>query len=262
MSGSTAATTIKTLLTLSLLFGSSICNGFSPAKPILQRNIRSPLYYANDVIIDVEYEVIDDVADSSSTKVKMEADTVATPPPTIATPAATAFSHTTVDNSAAARGRQSAAPAPKKSKKSDKNSKNAQGLFAPAVLFAKDIVGEPALNKLRAKVIAAHSDVIGKFTETAETTEFGNRVAKLLYAFADKDGNGKIDEEELGTALRALGFGDFFKEKQVAGVFKRADTDGSGALDFDEWLRATPKTLKTALVKLAKKNGHELGFLA
>ena len=78
----------------------------------------------------------------------------------------------------------------------------------------------------------------------------------------DADGNGTIDEEELGMALRALGFGDFFKEKQIAGLLKRADADKSGGLDFEEWLQATPKTLKTGLVKLAKKNGHQLGFLA
>merc|ERR1712146_802540 len=105
--------------------------------------------------------------------------------------------------------------------------------MGPAVLFAKDVMGEEKLNKLRAKVIAAHSDVIGKFTETAQSTAVGNRVMKMLYSFADTDGNGTIDEEELGTALRALGFGDFFKEKQIAGLFKRADTDKSGGLDFE-----------------------------
>lgn len=105
-----------------------------------------------------------------------------------------------------------------------------------------------------------HSDVIGTFTATAQT-EFGNQVLKVLFDLADKDGNGTIDEKELTVALRALGF-DFLKEKQIAGIFKRADSDKNGKLDFEEWEKEAPKTLKTALTKLAKKNGHDLGFLA
>merc|ERR1711981_483290 len=149
------------------------------------------------------------------------------------------------------------APIPKKGKG---GKEDPQGLFAPAVLLTKEIIGEPKLNKLRGKIIAMHSDVIGKFTETAQT-QFGNQVLKVLFTLADKDGNGTIDEQELTVALNALGF-DFLKEKQIAGIFKKADGDNSGALDFEEWEKATPKALKTALIKLAKKNGHELGFLA
>jgi len=148
-------------------------------------------------------------------------------------------------------------PAPKKAKKENKN---AEGIFAPAVLLTKDIVGETELNKLRAKIIGMHSDVIGKFTETAQS-EFGNQVLKVLFHLADKDGDGTIDEDELKVALNSLGF-DFLKEKQIAGIFKRADGDKNGRLDFDEWQKAAPKTLKNSLVKLAKKNGHDLGFLA
>merc|ERR1712232_1434965 len=121
-----------------------------------------------------------------------------------------------------------------------------------AVLLTKEIIVEPKLNKLRAKIIAMHSDVIGKFTNTAPT-QFGNRVLKVLFALADKDGNGTIDEEELAVAMRALGF-DFLKEKQISGIFKRADGDDNGKLDFEEWQKAAPKTLKSALIKLAKKN--------
>lgn len=147
-------------------------------------------------------------------------------------------------------------PAPKK--KPPK--KDAEGIFAPAVLLTKDIVGETKLNKLRAKIIAMHSDVIGKFTETAQS-EFGNQVLKVLFTLADKNGDGTIDEEELADALKALGF-DFLKEKQIAGIFNRADGDKNGQIDFEEFEKAAPKTLKTSLIKLAKKNGHDLGFLA
>lgn len=134
------------------------------------------------------------------------------------------------------------------------------GIFAPAVLLTKDVIGTEKLNKLRAKIISLHSDVIGKFTDTAQT-EFGNQVLKVLFKLADEDGNGFIDERELTVALSSLGF-DFLKEKQIAGIFTRADGDKNGMLDFNEFEKAAPKTLKTSLIKLAKKNGHDLGFLA
>jgi len=52
------------------------------------------------------------------------------------------------------------------------------------------------------------------------------------------------------------------KEKEIAKIFKKADGDDNGKLDFEEWQEAAPKVLKGNLVKLAKKNGHDLGFLA
>ena len=33
-------------------------------------------------------------------------------------------------------------------------------------------------------------------------------------------------------------------------------------IDYDEFVKEAPKTLKTNLVKLAKENGAELGFLS
>merc|ERR1711865_820972 len=137
---------------------------------------------------------------------------------------------------------------------------NDEGIFAPAVLLTKDVLGVKELNALRARIIKEHTEVIGKFTNTADTA-FGDTVLKLLFELADKDGNGTIDEEELQRAFTALGCG-FIPEQQINGMFKRADKDGNCGLDYEEWCQAAPKTLKTALVKLAKKNGHELGFLA
>ncbi len=148
-------------------------------------------------------------------------------------------------------------PAPKKK---PLKGKEAEGIFAPAVLLTKEIMGVEELNKLRGKIIALHSDVIGKFTETAQS-EFGIQILKVLFTLADKNGDGTIDEEELTIALKALGF-DFLKEKQIAGIFQKADGDDNGKLDFQEFQQAAPKTLKMSLIKLAKKNGHELGFLA
>ena len=36
----------------------------------------------------------------------------------------------------------------------------------------------------------------------------------------------------------------------------------AGVIDYDEFVKEAPKTLKTNLVKLAKNNGAELGFLS
>jgi len=52
------------------------------------------------------------------------------------------------------------------------------------------------------------------------------------------------------------------KEKQTEKIFERADLDGNGTICIDEFKKETPKTLKTNLVKLAKKNGNDLGFLS
>lgn len=145
-------------------------------------------------------------------------------------------------------------------KKEVKMSSDNEGLFAPAVLLTKEIIGITELNKLRGKIIKMHSEVIGGLTETAQS-EFGNQVMKVLFNLADKNGDGTIDEEELTVALKALGF-DFLKEKEIAKIFDKADGDKNGALDFEEWSKAAPPTLKKNLTKLAKKNGHDLGFLA
>jgi len=59
-----------------------------------------------------------------------------------------------------------------------KENPNAVGIFAPAVLLTKDVIGITELNKLRGKIIKLHTDVIGGFTETAQT-DFGNAVLKV-----------------------------------------------------------------------------------
>lgn len=134
------------------------------------------------------------------------------------------------------------------------------GILSPMVLFLKGIMGDEKLNKLRGKVISMHSDVIGSFVETSETA-FGDAALRSLFRLTDKNGDGTISQEELQIALRSLGF-SWLQEKQVSGIFQRADTDENGALDLDEWMKEAPKTLRTNLIKLAKKNGGDMGLLA
>lgn len=134
-----------------------------------------------------------------------------------------------------------------------------QGVFSPVVQVTKMALGDDTLNKLRAKVIGLHSDIIGNFVNTADST-IGNMVLRQLFHFADRDGSGTIDETELRAALLTLGF-DWLQEKQIRGIFERADLDTNGAIDIDEWMKEAPRTLRTNLIKLAKKNGGDMGLL-
>jgi hypothetical protein len=153
------------------------------------------------------------------------------------------------------------APAPKAPVNKKKAAHGKTGVFSPAVLLVKDAYGDDAaFNKFRAKVISMHSDVISSFVETSDSAT-GKAALRTLFQFADRDQSGTIEEEELAHAFSVLGF-DWLKEKQLKGIFKRADKDGNGAIDMEEWFSEAPKTLRTNLIKLAKKNGGEMGFLA
>jgi len=135
-----------------------------------------------------------------------------------------------------------------------------QGIFAPAVLGAKAIMGTKELNELRADIIAKHTKVISAFVDTSDSP-FGQLVLRRMFEAADKDDNGTLDREEIKDALHSLGF-TFVGDKQLDIVFKRADLNGDAVIDFEEFVKDTPKTLRSSLVKLAKQNGHDLGFLA
>ncbi len=137
--------------------------------------------------------------------------------------------------------------------------KHQTGPFSPVVLTLKKLLGEEKLNKLRAKGISLHSDVINRFIETANT-KFGQSALVALFNLADRNGDGILQQEEIASALAALGF-TWLQQKQVLGILERADKDKNGVIDQKEFLEEAPKTLRTNLVKLAKKNGGELGFL-
>ena len=135
-----------------------------------------------------------------------------------------------------------------------------EGIFAPAVKLTADIMGRKELNAFRASVIAEHTKVIGAFVDTSES-KFGRIALKALFEAADKDGNGTLDKAEVKAALNDLGF-TFIEDKQVDTLFKKADKDLNGVIDFEEFVKESPKALRVNLVKLAKANGHDLGFLA
>ena len=111
----------------------------------------------------------------------------------------------------------------------------AQGIFAPAVVVSKQLLGEKELNKLRGEVIAQHSKVISAFVDTSESA-FGQIVLKQMFEAADKDSNGTLDREEVRAALHALGF-KFIKDKQIDQIFSRADENGDEVIDFEEFVK-------------------------
>lgn len=135
-----------------------------------------------------------------------------------------------------------------------------EGVFSPIVRVAKTVVGDDEINKIRAKVISVHSDTIKGFVNTSDSP-FGQATLSVLFKLIDKDGDGKIDSDELKDAVSALGF-SWLQEKQINGILKRADTNNDGQVDYEEFMKEVPKTLKTNLVKLAKKNGGDMGLLA
>lgn len=152
--------------------------------------------------------------------------------------------------------------ADKSSKKASKialKNNHKQGVFSPLVMGAKAVVGEDRLNQIRAKAISMHSDVIGKFVETSDS-EFGQTVLDRLFDIIDVNEDGTVDKDELKRGLRILGF-SWLEDKQVEGILKRADKDANGVLDPVEFRKEAPKTLKTNLKKLAKKNGGDMGLL-
>lgn len=155
------------------------------------------------------------------------------------------------------------APTPQQQPKEAKKPKkvvSSQGIFAPLVRGAKQVMGETELNQLRASVISTHSKVISQFVDTSDSP-FGQIVLRRMFEYADKDGNGSLDREEVRAALRDLGF-DFVQDKQLDIIFGRADENGDLVIDFEEFVQESPKTLRSSLIKLAKQNGHDLGFLA
>lgn len=147
-----------------------------------------------------------------------------------------------------------AAVATKKKKAAHKT-----GVFSPIVLAAASVLGKDELNKIRAKGIQLHSDVIKSFVNTS-ASPMGQAVLKQLFAIADVDNSGYLDKKEIGLALNKLGF-SWLKEKQAVKIFQRADANGDNEISMEEFMVEAPKTLKTNLVKLAKNNGSELGFL-
>lgn len=146
-----------------------------------------------------------------------------------------------------------------KKKKATGGPAHKAGVFSPIVYAGKMVLGDEQLNKLRAKIISLHSNLIKDFVSTHDSA-FGQAVLRSLFEISDLDKDGKLSRDEVASALRSLGF-EWLKDKQIDGIIKRADTDENGYICIDEFCVEAPRTLSTNLVKLAKKNGGDMGLL-
>jgi hypothetical protein len=155
---------------------------------------------------------------------------------------------------APAAAKKKAPPAKKKGGNPHK-----EGVFSPIVVAAGAVLGEETLNKVRGKVIALHSDVIKSFVDTSDS-DFGKAVLRQLFDLVDEDNSGYLDKAEVEKALGMLGF-SWLGEKQVNKIFERADANGDCEISLEEFMEEAPKTLRANLIKLAKKNGGDMGLL-
>ncbi|XP_027353284.1 calmodulin-like protein 11 isoform X3 [Abrus precatorius] len=70
------------------------------------------------------------------------------------------------------------------------------------------------------------------------------QIGEFLEAFClfDKDGDGCITIEELGTAIRSLDENPTVEELQI--MMSEVDTDGSGTIEFGEFLNLMARKMK------------------
>lgn len=183
-------------------------------------------------------------------------------PPQKNMPMYMAVSEVEVESEAPTDASPEVKPQPSKKKPPAPQKHGKEGPLSPLVLAVKSILGdEDRFNKLRAKLIGLHTNVIESFVVNNSETSFGQAVLQRLFQMADRDDDGSLEADELKDFFQnKLGF-EWLQDKQVQGILKRADRNENGQLELDEWLAEAPKTLRTNLIKLAKKNGGELGLL-
>jgi len=135
------------------------------------------------------------------------------------------------------------------------------GPFSPVVKLVRKVIGKDRFQKVKGEAIKAHGNVIAQFVDTSDSP-FGKLALRKLFEAADVDKSGQLDREEIKVALKKLGFEWMDDEKKVENVIKKGDKDGDELIDLEEFSAAAPTILRQNLIKLAKANGSELGFLS
>ena len=64
------------------------------------------------------------------------------------------------------------------------------------------------------------------------------RAARLLFKQCDEDGNGSLDRREFANVMRRLCPG--IDDANIAAAFVALDTDESGTIELDEFVRGQP----------------------
>ena len=106
--------------------------------------------------------------------------------------------------------------------------------------------------------VALH--VIDEATATTDALDLADRASSLFEQY-DDDGDGYIDEAELGKLLQSMRLTELGVTEQMVGhfvaqEFAAADVDGSGKLDFDEFCRYYNRLSDWARVQLVSHNQH------
>ena len=81
-----------------------------------------------------------------------------------------------------------------------------------------------------------------------------------MFEAADSNDDGSLDVEEIKAACEALGF-DWIDDEKSRKLIINNDQNLDEVINFEEFVISAPKMLRVNLVKLAKKNGNDLGFL-
>ncbi|XP_040475341.1 calcium-binding protein 7 [Ursus maritimus] len=100
--------------------------------------------------------------------------------------------------------------------------------------FSTALRGPPAQSAGRAaqEVVATTSGQIGRL-----------EIREAFKVF-DRDGNGFISKQELGTAMRSLGY--MPNEVELEVIIQRLDMDGDGQVDFEEFVTLLGPKLSTS----------------
>ncbi|KAK3526882.1 hypothetical protein QTP86_003607 [Hemibagrus guttatus] len=113
-------------------------------------------------------------------------------------------------------------------------------------------LGVTRLDRIRNEYIrgTAHVGRLGDTVREARLRWFGHvqRREKIREAFKvfDRDGNGFISKQELGMAMRSLGY--MPNEVELEVIIKRLDMDGNGQVGFDEFVTLLgPKLTATGM---------------
>ncbi|KTF89125.1 hypothetical protein cypCar_00020308 [Cyprinus carpio] len=92
---------------------------------------------------------------------------------------------------------------------------------------------------VRAGLLYTDNYLSTSLSETSEeqlanisTEELGE--IREAFRVLDRDGNGFISKQELGMAMRSLGY--MPSEVELAIIMQRLDMDGDGQVDFDEFM--------------------------
>eukprot|EP01120_Amphizonella_sp_Union-15-10_P007553 TRINITY_DN2558_c0_g1_i1.p1 TRINITY_DN2558_c0_g1~~TRINITY_DN2558_c0_g1_i1.p1 ORF type:complete len:157 (-),score=40.84 TRINITY_DN2558_c0_g1_i1:104-574(-) len=81
----------------------------------------------------------------------------------------------------------------------------------------------------------------------SEIDEERSREFKEAFDLFDKDGNGDISENELGTVMRSLGQNPTHAE--LALIIKEVDVDGDGEISFPEFLKMMSRKQKDVQIE-------------